>query len=698
MKRHLFWIGLCALTVTQTACNSSQQTERDAITSIDPAYSRTQVVPQTTEVDGAPWLYADTELEAYRHALLFKRMKEAKLRVSYPGKYYAYKDTAWFQWTPEQESNQPAEPSAIVDIYAFGDISITQDWKEIYKGQNQRTPHRVTLDPHKTLLIKLQAPNEPPALRIENGFCSTRDAGWRACSDGTDWNYPCAYAPLQGDSLPHRMETPTLTLQPEQIDGNIYDFGRELFGFVSLTAAEKPELYAGESVAEAQDTVLKHREQSFDLVQVGPNRWRTAHALGFRYLTLQGKGIKDVICDAYTYPAQYRGEFTSSDPLLDQIWMNSAYTLRLCMHEFHLDGVKRDRLPWAGDIATSLMVNAYTFADPEIVRRSIAVLGREGIAETNINNIVDYSLWWLISQDNYQLYFGDTLHLKREWKRIKEMMTVLEQRSDKDGLLLPGNAWLFLDWVDVEKEGALQVLWWWAQQSVANLADRMKEPEMAAYWRDKSDKLKVVLLERGYDAQRGAWRGKLTEESGPNRHANFLAVISGLAPESQYEAIIRTLSDTTVQQVGTPYMMAFEYMALARLGQGEEMLRQMKDYWGGMIEKGATSFWEGYDPKEGPDKMYTFYKRPYGKSLCHGWSSGPAALIPGELLGIRPLADGWKVFSVDPKITSVKNMHAIIPTPQGDIEATLTAGQLSVKIPAGAQAIYQGKTYTESIP
>ena len=110
-------------------------------------YSRTQVVPQTTEVDGAPWLYADTELEAYRHALLFKRMKEAKLRVSYPGKYYAYKDTAWFQWTPEQESNQPAEPSAIVDIYAFGDISITQDWKEIYKGQNQRTPHRVTLDP-----------------------------------------------------------------------------------------------------------------------------------------------------------------------------------------------------------------------------------------------------------------------------------------------------------------------------------------------------------------------------------------------------------------------------------------------------------------------------------------------------------------------------------------------------------------------
>lgn len=697
MKRYLPWIGLCALALMQTACGPAGQNDREAVTAVDPAYSRTQLVPQTTETEGAPWLYADTELEAYRHALLIRRMKAAKLRVGYPGKFYDYKNTAWFQWTPEKESSQAAEPSAIVDIFAFGDISITQDWKEIYSGTDRRTPHRVTLDPRKPLLVKLRTPDEPPALRIENGFCSTRSTGWRACADGADWNYPCAYAPLQGDSLPHRMETPTLELQAEQVNGQVYDFGRELFGFITLTSTQKPELYAGESLPEAQDTVLKHREQSFEVVQTGPDRWRTAHALGFRYLTIPTKGVKDVLCEAYTYPARYRGEFVSSDPLLDRIWMNSAYTLRLCMHEFHLDGVKRDRLPWAGDLATSLMVNAYTFADPEIVRRSIALLGREGIAETNINNIVDYSLWWLISQDHYQLYFGDTLHLKREWGRIRKMASILEKRSDKEGLLLPGDAWLFIDWVDVEKEGALQVLWWWAQQSIAKLADRMDDPKMAAYWRSKSEKLKAVLLEKGYDAQRGAWRGMLNGESGPNRHANFLAVISGLAPASQYPGIINTLKDTTVQQVGTPYMMAFEYMALARLGEGEEMLRQMKEYWGGMIDKGATSFWEGYAPDEGPDKMYMFYNRPYGKSLCHGWSSGPGALIPGELLGIRPLADGWSVFSVDPRITSVKNIRAVIPTPQGDIEASMTDGRLTVKIPAGSQAVYQGKTYTESI-
>lgn len=66
------------------------------------------------------------------------------------------------------------------------------------------------------------------------------------------------------------------------------------------------------------------------------------------------------------------------------------------------------------------MVNAYTFADREIVRRTIAMLGREGIAQTDINDIADYSLWWLIAQDRYQLFFGDPVHLQRDGRASKK--------------------------------------------------------------------------------------------------------------------------------------------------------------------------------------------------------------------------------------------------------------------------------------
>ncbi len=681
--------GLFALLLV--ACGPSAETRRAQITALDPAYSRTEILPAPDTLPGVPWLYADTELEAYRHALLQQRMKAAQLKVGYPGKFYDYRETAWFQWLPETEAPGEARYTAIVDIHAFGEITITQEWKEVYRGKDQRDPHRVRLAPGKPLLIRLQATGEPAALRIEHGFCATDNLLWRACADGVHWNYPCAYPQRADGELPHRAETPTVTLKPESREGSLYDFGRELFGFVTFSASGEPELFAGESPGEARDTTLKDREQSFELVRTAEGRWRTAHPLGFRYLHL--RGAREVACEAYTYPAQYRGSLRSSDPLLERIWMGSAYTLRLCMHEFHLDGIKRDRLPWAGDLATSLMVNAYTFADKEIVRRSIALLGREGIAETNINNIVDYSLWWLISQDNYQLYFGDRLHLNREWERIREAARVLESRCDSRGVLSSEGAWLFIDWVDVERDGALQVLWWWAQRSVVRLAERMGDQETAAYWNSKSERLKTVLLAEAYDAQRQAWRGRLAPDAKPNRHANFLAVISGLAPASQYPGILSVLNDNSVTQVGTPYMKAFEYMALARLGEGEAMLGGLRSYWGGMLDKGATSFWEGYEPSEGPDKMYYFYDRPWGKSLCHGWSSGPGALIPGELLGIRPLEDSWALFSVDPQITSVKEIRAVIPTPRGEIRATLQGDKISVEIPAGCRALYRGTVY-----
>lgn len=200
--------------------------------------------------------------------------------------------------------------------------------------------------------------------------------------------------------------------------------------------------------------------------------------------------IQSVECDAYAYPACYRGDFQSNDTLLTDIWFKSAYTLRLCMHEFLLDGVKRDRLPWAGDLAMSMMVNAYTFRDPEIVRRTLAILGRAGIAEEDVNGIADYSLWWVISQDRYQLYFGDMEHLQREWPRIKNVLKEVESRCDENGLFTEGLDWLFIDWTNIEKENALQVLWWWAQESAVSLAERMNDPQTAAYWQKKADSLK----------------------------------------------------------------------------------------------------------------------------------------------------------------------------------------------------------------
>ena len=306
-----------------------------------------------------------------------------------------------------------------------------------------------------------------------------------------------------------------------------------MFGYVVITISQKPIISVGESKEEALDTANRDLEQSTEMIQTGEGLWRSKSLLAFRYVYSDVNGIADILCDAIFYPVCYKGAFACSDSLLTRIWMTSAYTLRLCMYDFLIDGIKRDRLPWTGDMAMSMMADAYTFGDPQIVRRSIAVLGRAGIGKTDINGIIDYSLWWIIAQDNYQLYFADKEHLEREWPRIKETLDLLSRRCDASGFLNPEKTWLFIDWVDQEKWTALQILWWWALQCGIKLANRVGDQQTGMYWDEKSKALKDNLLKAAWSKEKGVWLGNPEFSDRMSRHANLLAVISGLATKDQ---------------------------------------------------------------------------------------------------------------------------------------------------------------------
>ena len=77
-----------------------------------------------------------------------------------------------------------------------------------------------------------------------------------------------------------------------------------------VKANSQPDFFAGESILEAVDTAARPREQSFDLEQVGEGVWRSVTPVAFRYAYLPQKElIQSVECDAYAYPACYRGDF-----------------------------------------------------------------------------------------------------------------------------------------------------------------------------------------------------------------------------------------------------------------------------------------------------------------------------------------------------------------------------------------------------
>ncbi len=673
--------------------------EQSAFAVIDPLYSSTALIPEPnlTDKHHAPWLYGESELECWRLSVLQKRMLAAELKVAYPGKWHTPANHVKFCC----EMEPTLSLGDMISIRAVGDITVTIDHSEIYHGMASNEPHIVVVP--KGLSVKiwslyvdlLSSEGEPPSLLIESGNVSTTHAKWKWSDDGTHWSIPTPFPQTRSGVTPHRVELPEVTLRPESQSGEVVDFGRELLGRVVFSCKGQPSLHVGESIAEALSSVPAAREQSTELVKTSDGQWMSKHLLAFRYIRISGGNAKEVTCCAIFHPAQYRGAFACSDKMLTRIWMNSTYTLRLCMHDFLIDGIKRDRLPWAGDLAMSMMANAYSFADADIVRRSLTALGRAGISEKDINGIADYSLWWVIAQDLYQLYFADPEHLRREWPRVKDALECLKERCDDDGLLRPdAETWLFIDWLDVEKLTALQVLWWWAQISAAALAERMHDISDATEWRKRAETLSGVLYSKAWDNEAGAWRAHPDEPAEISHHANLLAIVSGLTKINQGSSIKATLLSPEASAVGTPYMKGFQCMALGRLGEAGEILSQIRSYWGGMLERDATTFWEAYNPEQKDESAYAFYGRPFAKSLCHAWSAGPTILLPSILMGIRPTVDGWKRFTVAPNLAGLKQACASVPTPYGDIRVEIDLQNVIIHVPNGTTLEFRQRSYS----
>jgi hypothetical protein len=139
------------------------------------------------------------------------------------------------------------------------------------------------------------------------------------------------------------------------------------------------------------------------------------------------------------------------------------------------------------------------------------------------------------------------------------------------------------------------------------------------------------------------------------------------------------LLNDSIQKITTPYMRFYELEALCVLGGQQRVLKEMKDYWGGMLRLGATSFWEKYDPVEKGGQHYAMYGRPYGRSLCHAWGASPLYLLGKYYLGVRPLSAGYATYVVAPVLGGLEWMEGEVPTPHGNIKVYCSRTQIRVK-------------------
>jgi alpha-L-rhamnosidase len=380
----------------------------------------------------------------------------------------------------------------------------------------------------------------------------------------------------------------------------------------------------------------------------------------------------------------YRGAFACSDDLLNRIWTTSAYTLRLCVRDgLLIDGPKRDRMPWVGDAFLAALCGAYAFGDPGPVRRTLIALTPADAAVSHANGIIDYSLYWLLALDAHRLHVGDAATVARLWPEARRILAALAAQEDVQGFLRKRDGdWLFIDWADLDKEGivpALQWLYVWALYAAAAVADQCGAAGEADALRVRMLRLKKAIEAELWDPERECYaeRGRR-----PSRHAQLLAVMAG-ASAPRVKAIGRALAGDVLPPVGTPWMRTLELMAMVAAGGAAAALDGVRATWGGMLAAGATTFWEAWDSAQTGAERYAFYGRPFGKSLCHAWSAGPAWLLPMVILGVSPTASGWTSAEVVPQATGLAWAYATVPTPHGPLHVEMERGKVRVRAPRG---------------
>jgi hypothetical protein len=112
-------------------------------------------------------------------------------------------------------------------------------------------------------------------------------------------------------------------------------------------------------------------------------------------------------------------------------------------------------------------------------------------------------------------------------------------------------------------------------------------------------------------------------------------------------------------------------------------LDEMRSYYGQMLRSDATTTWELVDRRvPGIDHIVAA-----GRSHCHGWSAGPAYLLPAKILGVTPISPGFAEFDFQPQLGGLSFARGIIPTPHGMIEVNLRPGRAEITVPSGTTAL-----------
>jgi len=485
--------------------------------------------------------------------------------------------------------------------------------------------------------------------------------------------------------------------------------------------------------------------------------WRSPHIRGGqRYVVLStaGRGRVEIdwvrvrLTQYRPRPDDYAGRFLSSDRVLNRVWWAGAYTWALATSPdrrgfVSVDGAKRDRLVWSGDLAVAnLTAYATTARARRIARASLLALACAQRPDGYVPPAVEpratcrpgdlgrprrsppdplgdgapllgsYVPLYVSAVARYREATGDDRFAGALLPALRRAMGWFAARAG-DGLyraLGPGREidWHPFDRADGE-DAFTNACWYAALRDMAGLETAVGAGPAAAQGDlRRAEAVRSALLGRLYDPAAGAFRIDTAQTSpGHAQDATAYAVLTGLLRGREARRALAFLARRLRSRFGTltteapanawmsrqvsPFIGSFEALArfAARDGRGAvSLIRRLFGHMarsdpGGVLweRMGADGRPPPYGATGGP-----VLPGPAGQtSLAHGWSTGATYALSAGVLGIAPAArGGW---SVDPQPSGLRWAQGSMLVPGGRVVSRWSLGRriarLTVRGPRG---------------
>ena len=405
-----------------------------------------------------------------------------------------------------------------------------------------------------------------------------------------------------------------------------------------------------------------------------------------KYTVPQGVEVISLKYREIGYASEFTGDFKSSDPFYDKLWVMARRTLYINMFDNFMDCPDRERALWWGDVVNQSGEVFYTLdtAAHALIRKSIITLvdwqrddytlfsptSTKWTAELPLQMLASigwYGFW------NYFMNTNDSTTIRNAYPAVRKYLSIWSMGSN--GLVQHRNGgWNWGDWGTNIDMSILDDTWYYlALKAAIPMATMSGFAQDTTDYRNRMNSISANFTNVYWKASSQHFRSSAL--SIPDDRANAMAVIAGLAQPEHYAGIRKVLMERTY---ASPYMEKYVLEALCKIGSDSLSLVRMKNRYANMVNSTKyNTLWEVWNGlSEG--------------TINHGWNA-PNIVLSQNIAGLSTITPGWSTYQILPQMGGLSQVSQTVPTVRGDIRVshslTSESFTMNVESPVGTKAI-----------